>query len=470
MPSEIRIQWWESSSHSSAQLLPWIKQFGAYLPSPLETRVGILEYASKLSRLAECGCLCVDSAPAAFLAMYANDKKSGLAHIPIVSVAPEYRGKGLGRVLISRALASARSKEMNAVDLEVDSDNLPARRLYKSFGFRVVDSYDQKVLMRATLLSPALPPAETRLDTAGRAAEILELDIDLRIKRDDLYPALGGGIKARKARYIFQDLLSKGMDVVVTNGGPQSNHARACAVLAAKLGIRCHLVIVLEPEKQYLDTGNILLMRLSGAKIEFCRKDQLSQRMDRAVASYKERGHAPAYVWGGGHCLAGTQAFYDASIEAQQQSYGWVPDYLVLASGTGTTQAGLIAGYAAMDTDVIGISVAREKDRGGRVVRDCVEEFYESTPALRSQYQVEFYDDWTAGGYEATSPALLDVIHKAARCGLFVDPTYSGKGLHGLIGLARQGRIEKGAKVLFWHTGGLMNLQASEFASGTLVP
>lgn len=191
------------------------------------------------------------------------------------------------------------------------------------------------------------------------------------------------------------------------------------AVVCAELGIRCHLVIVLEPDTPYLDSGNILLMRLSGATIEFCRKEQLAERMDAAMAALTRQGHHPLYGWGGGHGLQGTVAFVEAAAEAQAQCGEWRPDFMIAASATGSTQAGFAIGYAGSSTRVIGISVAREAERGTRIVR------------------------------------------RAARAGVFVDPTYSGKALRGLVELVRRGDVPRGSRVLFWHTGGLMNLLAS---------
>jgi 1-aminocyclopropane-1-carboxylate deaminase/D-cysteine desulfhydrase-like pyridoxal-dependent ACC family enzyme len=305
----------------------------------------------------------------------------------------------------------------------------------------------------------------TPIDRQHRFESLFDLDIDLYFKRDDLYPMPGGGIKARKMQYIMDEVLKKGYDVLVTNGGPQSNHARAAALMAASIGMKCHLVIVLEPKIKYPISGNILLMKMAGAKIEYCLKDQLSERMDMAINHYKHLGHKPAYIWGGGHCHAGTVAFVDAAVETKSQCRDWIPDYLVIASGTGTTQAGLAIGYADLPTQVIGISVARDFERGGRIVQDAVNDYFKEVCTSNNGIKVDFRDNWTCGGYEKTNDELLKMVRKAAAAGLIVDPTYSGKGLYGLIDLVKNGDIPQGSKVLFWHSGGLMNLMASQFAT-----
>jgi 1-aminocyclopropane-1-carboxylate deaminase/D-cysteine desulfhydrase-like pyridoxal-dependent ACC family enzyme len=193
--------------------------------------------------------------------------------------------------------------------------------------------------------------------------------------------------------------------------------------------------------------------------------------MDAAMELYAQQGHRPLYVWGGGHSLAGTHAFVDASAEVRRQCAGWEPDFLVMASATGSTQAGFAIGFADTRTRVLGISSARDAVRGGSVVRECIDEYlghFSPTSPDRGAPRVEFLDEWTDGGYERTSGALLEVVRTAARAGVYVDPTYSGKALRGLVALCRRGDIARGSRVLFWHSGGLMNLQACELAGGTV--
>lgn len=320
-------------------------------------------------------------------------------------------------------------------------------------------------LTQASLLHRWTP---TPIQRQERLAETFGMDIDLVLKRDDLFPMAGGGSKSRKIQYIMDDILNKKHVVLVTNGGPQSNHARSSALIAAELGMRCHLVIVLEPGKTYPVTGNLLFMKLSGAEIEFCEKERLSEVMDRAILKYKKAGANPAYIWGGGHNLAGTCAFVEAAFEVQHQCSDWKPDYVVLASATGSTQAGLIIGYSDSDTKVIGISVAREYDRGFSIIRQCIRDYAETSGLPPKDLPVYFRDEWTFGGYEQTSPELFEVIERAAKTGTLLDPTYSGKGFYGLLQLVKRGDIPRGSKILFWHTGGILNLSASRLANDSI--
>lgn len=464
----ISVQWQRTGSLAHDELIFLLQTFGDLLPNPISRRLDLSVYAAKLLENADLACAVIEGKIVGLLGMYANDQGTRRAHIPFIAVLPDQRGHGIGKAMMSRAVALARHRGMRAIDLEVDASNAAAQQLYRSFDFRISGQEGSRCTMRCEL--PSIPRATkpTPLEEHPRLSASFDLDIDLRIKRDDLYPMAGGGIKARKIEYIMRDMIARGHDVIVTNGGPQSNHARASAVLSAQLGIRCHLIIVLEPGVSYQGSGNIMLMRLSGATIEFCAKDYLSARMDAAMNLYESKGYNPLYVWGGGHCLPGTAAFVDAAREAQEQCEDWIPDFLVAASGTGTTQAGFVVGYAGQSTRIIGISVARDASRGGRIVRDCLREYIDQTGQYLGQVDVDFRDDWTDGGYERASPKLLDVIERAAKAGVFVDSTYSGKGLRGLVEIVSRGEIHRGSKVIFWHTGGLMNLQASRFSGGSL--
>lgn len=470
MKSYISIVWVDKTKLLLPELVELLKTFGDLLPDPLSSRISLSSYAVKVQEKAEIALAYNNKRVVGFLVMYANDLVSRKAHIPIISILSDFQGRGIGKVLLSRAVALARQKKMHELWLTVDQGNHIAQHVYSELRFVKIAIDNTKVIMSRNLFlnSLLLDPQITPLESGHTLAAMLGLDIDLWIKRDDLYPIAGGGIKARKIGYIIKSAIEDGHDVIVTNGGPQSNHARAAAILAANLGIKCHLVIVLEPGQDYINSGNILLMKLSGASIEYTTKDLLALRMDEAISRFSQMGHKPLYIWGGGHCFEGTVAFVDAAIEAQQQCGNWKPDYLVMASGTGTTQAGLAIGYANSKTQVIGVSVARDAIRGAEVIRECIEDYYFKTGRIMQELNIQFLDDWICGGYEKYSDELFSSIEKAAKAGYFFDPTYSGKALVGLMSLVQNGRIPRQSKVLLWHTGGLMNLQAvTHYSEGT---
>jgi 1-aminocyclopropane-1-carboxylate deaminase/D-cysteine desulfhydrase-like pyridoxal-dependent ACC family enzyme len=292
-----------------------------------------------------------------------------------------------------------------------------------------------------------------------------DLGIDLRVKRDDLFPMTGGGSKARKLRHILREVEGR-CDALVTTGGVQSNHARVVALAAAARGWRCGLVLHGDPAVLEYPQGNLRLALLTGAEVQVVEPLEIAAALAARMAALAAEGCRPHLIPGGGHCLSGTLAYVEAVAElaAQCRAEDWTPDVILHASGTGTTQAGLLAGVqrAGWPTRVIGISVARRNPRGRGIVAQAYEEAGAHLSLPPQPDTVDVRDDWIGEGYEHAVPALWHTIHRTARTeGLILDPTYTGKAFTALLEMAG-GEIPEGSRVLFWHTGGLMNLLAVE--------
>lgn len=308
----------------------------------------------------------------------------------------------------------------------------------------------------------------TRIDQASRLSRLL--GVDLRIKRDDLYPCSGGGNKGRKIRPFLKDIAATGCDAVVTNGGVQSNHARVAALAAAEQGWPCRLVLHGEPEALDDPKGNLLLMKLAGADIDIVPPERFAGQLEFAMQMFRDSGRIPYLIPGGGHSVLGSATYADAVDEVATQSEEWIPEVIVLASGTGTTQAGILAGVERRNWNVrlIGVSVARRNPRGTAVTQSAYDELRSHLKLSGSELTVEFRDEWIDGGYEVAGSRVLETIRETARNGgLILDPTYTGKAFMALTDLVKNGEIASGAKVLFWHTGGLLNLMASPCWSTT---
>lgn len=127
-----------------------------------------------------------------------------------------------------------------------------------------------------------------------------------------------GGNKARKIGYIVDYTIQNGYDALVSNGGIQSNHARATALAAAETNLKCKLLLHGDPAINYSLSGNLLLIHLSGADIKIVQHSDLAKEMDHAMEQLRNQGYNPLYIWGGGHCLQGSLAYYDAAKEAQK--------------------------------------------------------------------------------------------------------------------------------------------------------
>lgn len=286
----------------------------------------------------------------------------------------------------------------------------------------------------------------------------------IKVVRDDLFPFIGGGSKARKAVYYESFLKDNGYNAVVTCGGIQSNHNRAIALMAARNHWKCHLCIQGTQERFLSEKGNALLDRLSGAECEFIKPEETSQAMDRAMASFQEQGLVPYYVTGGGHDLPGGIAFVEAVRLLKQQCdrIGYKPAYIFHASGTGSTQAGIAVGLDLVgwgDVQLIGISVARQYERGRQVIIEFANRLARHY-GLDKDYtdSIHFNADYLCGGYESYSPAMDTYLnHAMLETGLLFDTTYSGKGFYGMMDLVNTQHLH--GNLLFWHTGGLMNIQ-----------
>lgn len=289
------------------------------------------------------------------------------------------------------------------------------------------------------------------------------LGINICVKHDDLYPLPGGGSKARKLNYILNEDIRKNYDAIVTAGSNQSNHLRATALWAAKLGWK--LICVIHDDEPDIYEGNLKIVKLTGAELRFVQKTEVKDAMDKAMVDLSYEGYKPFYIWGGGHCVEGALAYYEAVKELKEQLMGVKPDFLFVPSGTGTTQAGIEIGVRQFlpGCKVIGISVARDKQRGKEAILESMNTLnnYLGKP-INMPGDIEFDDSWIGSGYEATYPELIETIKWAAKTeGLILDPTYTGKAFHALKMYVKNEVIKPKSDVVFWHTGGLLNLIAT---------
>lgn len=284
--------------------------------------------------------------------------------------------------------------------------------------------------------------------------------VQITVIRDDIYPFIGGGGKARKAIYYEALLKEQGYNAVVTCGGIQSNHNRAIALMCAKNGWKCHLCIQGVEERFLAEKGNALLDRLSGAECELIRPEDTAVAMDRSIEQLAAEGYKPYYCHGGGHDLPGGVSFVEAVEELAKQIEK--PDYIFHASGTGSTQAGIVVGLDRVgwgDVKCIGISVARQLVRGKQVITDfanMLAEHYGMTE--RYDDRILFNTDYLFGGYEQFTPEMDAYLKKTMKkSGLVFDTTYSGKAFYGMMDIVKRDCLQN-KKIVFWHTGGIMNL------------
>ena len=266
---------------------------------------------------------------------------------------------------------------------------------------------------------------------------------------------------------IGQEISSKGCNAVVTTGGIQSNHCRAVAVHAAQNGWKCKLILHGDSERFYAESGNAMFIRLAGAEVEFAEPAEIASKMDQAMAGLEVAGYKPYYIYGGGHNLKGGEAYVQAVDELNTfcLKNNWYPDYIFLASGTGSTHAGIMAGLDKhrLGARVVGISVARTRQRAEAVVGDFYRSLKSELHIRADSREVVVYDDYLAGGYEVYNSGIKTTIEQlASQTGVYTDPTYTGKAFWGMLETIK--REQLAGHMLFWHTGGLNNLIASNIA------
>ena len=286
-------------------------------------------------------------------------------------------------------------------------------------------------------------------------------DNEIYIKRDDLIPFSFGGNKARKAAQFYKEIMEQQPDVIMTYGSNSSNHCRIIANMAASMGLPCHIISPDErvEGKNGRNLCNSILVRQFGATVETCPVTEVADTIETRKKEYLGRGMQPYFIMGGGHGNAGTQAYVNtyAEILQQEEQMRLHFDRIVHASGTGTTQAGLICGKLLQKghIPVTGISIARSNPRGREVVRESIRDYLgDRFEALYSEKELEFTDAYICGGYGKYVEKISQMIdHVMQTEGIPMDTTYVGKAFWGMIRMLEEQKIH-GQKILFIHTGG----------------
>jgi 1-aminocyclopropane-1-carboxylate deaminase len=298
-------------------------------------------------------------------------------------------------------------------------------------------------------------------------------------KREDVNSGLAyGGNKTRKLEYIVPDVLASGADTLVSIGGYQSNHTRQVAAVAAKLGLQA--VLVQEKWVDWPDSvndrvGNILLSRIMGAEV---RLDPAGfdigfrDSWTRAMDDVRERGGTPYGIPAGAsdHRLGGLGfANWAYEVEQQERELGVFFDTIVVCTVTGSTHAGMIAGFAALEDAggrrrrVIGIDASatldKTREQVGRIARGTAS-LIGVERDLRED-EITVLEGWAGELYGIPVQSTLDAIRLTGSLeGVIIDPVYEGKSMAGLIDLVSTGEIPKDATVLYAHLGGQPALNA----------
>ena len=309
----------------------------------------------------------------------------------------------------------------------------------------------------------------TPIEHLPRLTKALGGKVEIYAKRDDCNSGLAyGGNKLRKLEYIVPDAIASNADTLVSIGGVQSNHTRMVAATAAKIGMKCVVVQeswVPHEDAVYDRVGNILLTRLMGADSRIVADGfdiGIRKSWEDAIQSVKDAGGKPYGIPAGAsvHKYGGLgYVGFAEEVRAQEKQMRVKFDYIIVCVVTGSTQAGMIVGFAADERahKVIGIDASGTPKQTRAQVREIVDntaKLVELGRAVRDD-EIVILEDYAYPAYGVPSKETNEAIRLAARTeAMITDPVYEGKSMQGMIDLVNKGYFPAGSKVLYAHLGG----------------
>ena len=309
----------------------------------------------------------------------------------------------------------------------------------------------------------------TPIEHLPRLTEALGGKVQIHAKRDDCNSGLAlGGNKLRKLEYIVPDAIASNADTLVSIGGVQSNHTRMVAATAAKLGMKCVVIQeswVPHEDAVYDRVGNILLTRLMGADSRIVDDGfdiGIRKSWEEAIESVKAAGGKPYAIPAGAsvHKFGGLgYVGFAEEVRAQEAELGIRFDYIIVCVVTGSTQAGMVVGFAAdgRADRVIGIDASGTPDQVRAQVRQIVDNTAELVELGRrvEDSEIVILPDYAYPAYGVPSRETNEAIRLAARTeAMITDPVYEGRSMQGMIDLVKRGFFPEGSNVLYAHLGG----------------
>ncbi len=284
------------------------------------------------------------------------------------------------------------------------------------------------------------------------------------VKRDDLTESIGSGNKIRKLEFVMAEALQTGASVVITSGGVQSNHCRTTALIAAKLGISCHLILRGRPPASI--DGNLLLDELLGATIsyasaaEFADLDGLYARTEQ---SYQAQGIPTYSIPIGASNPLGMWGYINAAEELKTDfvKHSFEPDYVLSAIGSGGTLAGLIVGQqlCQLPGRIAGFNVANDKSFFHDKITSDIATWGQVFEKKLPPPAIHIMEGYVGPGYGIAGPEVFNCIRRVAKLeGLVLDPVYTGKAFHGMLESIGKGLLDNSSNIVFLHTGGIFGL------------
>ncbi len=316
----------------------------------------------------------------------------------------------------------------------------------------------------------ALANTPTPLMHLARTSEAL--GVEFHIKRDDMTGAELSGNKIRKLEYLLSDAIEQGCDTVITGGGTQSNHCRATALAATRMGLGSVVCLRTEDKTKAPETcGNILLSRLAGAEVVWIDHDDWARQQEiyeEQAARLRDQGKKPYIIPEGGSNAVGTWGYIRCASELDEQMSGMrkLPTTIVYACGSGGTGAGLVLGakhygFASRDISVAGFNVCDDREYFVKRISGICDDFearYQQGLAVQAS-EIEIVDGYVGQGYAKSQPAELACLRDMAqRDAIILDPVYTGKAFYALVSELKIDPTRFGRRIVFIHTGGIFGL------------
>lgn len=283
----------------------------------------------------------------------------------------------------------------------------------------------------------------------------IESNNEIYIKRDDLIPFAFGGNKARIAEEFFADMKRSGKNCMIGYGSTKSNLCRVLANMCYSKGIKCHIINSEENADACTETNNSRLVKACGATVHYCTKNNVAEIVEQVMLQCEAEGYSPYYIYGNKFGKGNEAVPVQAYVKAHSEITGQY-DYIFLATGTGMTQAGLLAGKRLNGTNekIVGISVARGKIQATDTIREYLSAYYENQGLHIDLDDEILVEDSYSEGYGLYTPYILDTIKLMYLTnGIPLDTTYTGKAFAGMLSYIKEKHIV-GKRILFLHTGG----------------
>jgi D-cysteine desulfhydrase len=292
------------------------------------------------------------------------------------------------------------------------------------------------------------------------------------MKRDDMTGFASGGNKARKLEYLLADAKARGCDTLVTQGAFQSNHCRATALLGSKMGFRTSLLLLGDLNLisgDEVPDSNLFISRMTGAEVTYYDMktygDRLEEILEEKIVALEKSGHKPYKIPAGASSPLGLWGYIECAQELKMdfERAQIAPNYILHATGTSGTQAGLTLGNQLynLDAEIWGVAVSGNSAYFEEITR-------ENMRAWKEQFNVDIdvealpvntFDQYTGQGYSEPDPEVFETVQMVAEQeGFLLDPVYTGRGFHGMLEAIGNGHFSDAKDIVFIHTGGALGM------------